>query len=463
MIDALPFLALDLLLVALAIRRPWAALVVLLGLLPLNGLLTQVVPVLLGLGAFARVALGAWHDALLLGIVATATWQLVRGPDRRLTLVEILVGAMLALGGVYVAISPVILTGAYVYRVLYEPPLLLAAITVLARRQPIPDWVPSRAALAFVATAVAGAIFTWPQVYLLRYRFLQTFFTDPGQPIHFSYLATGINQPRGIGFMTSPNEFGAVLAIAIVLLLVPGLLPIRHRWRPWLLGALSLALVLSFSRSGLLAAAVGVIAVVAMSWSRLPRPRAAAQQLRSRVALVWGAPALAIWSVLLVVILTTSGAPTLVKETLTGVEPSAGGRVDSAVAGLKVLRDNPLGLGLGTAGPKASRFGETAGRPRILTETWYVLYAIQVGAFGLALLGATALAILLRLWKTRDGPLSLLVIALGIGLGVGALFIPIIEEPTVYTPLWAFAGMALAVAAGRSVASAEIGSVNASR
>lgn len=447
MIEALPFLAIDVALLGFALLRPWHALVLLLGLLPLNGLLTQVVPVALGLDAPARLALGGWHDALLLGIVAVAAWRLARGPDRQLTLVEWLVLGMLVLGAVYVAISPVVLTAAYAYRVLYEPPLLLAAITVLARHQPLPAWVPSRAALAFVATTVAGALFTWPQVYLLRYRFLQTYFTDPGQQIHHSYLARGINQPRGIGFLNSPNEFGAVLAIAILLLLVPGIVPIRHRWRPWLLGTLSLALLLSFSRSGMLAAAVGLVVVALLARDRWPSPRAIRDQLRSRVSLLWGAPAAVLWATLLVIIVTTSGAPTLVRDTLGGVEPSAGGRVDSAVVGLKVLRDNPLGLGLGTAGPKAARFGETEGRPRILTETWYVLYAIQVGVFGLALLAATALAVLVRMWRSRRTPVARFVIAAGLGLGAGALFIPVIEEPTIYTPLWAFAGLALALGA----------------
>jgi hypothetical protein len=461
LIEALPFLALDAALLAFALVRPWHALVVLLGLLPLNGLVTQVVPVVLGLEATARMALGGWHDALLLGIVAAAAWRLARGPDRQLTLVEWLVLGMLALGAVYVAISPVLLTAAYAYRVLYEPPLLLAAITVMARRQPFPAWVPSRAALAFVATSVAGALFTWPQVYLLRYRFLQTYFTEPGEQIHHSYLARGISQPRGIGLLTSPNEFGAVLAIAILLLVVPGLLPIRHRWRVWLLGTLSLAMVLSFSRSGLLAAGVGVLVVAVLTRDRWLSPRAIWARLRSRVALVWGVPAAALWATLLVVIVTTSGAPTLVKDTLDGVEPSAGGRVDSAVAGLKVLRDNPVGLGLGTAGPKAARFGETDGRPRILTETWYVLYAIQVGVFGLALLALTALVILLRLWRSRASPLARFVIAAGVGLGAGAFFIPVIEEPTIYTPLWAFAGMALAL--GAAAASTDSASVTTNR
>ncbi|MEO8273051.1 MAG: O-antigen ligase family protein [Chloroflexota bacterium] len=469
MIQALPFVALDVALLTLAIRRPWHALVALLGILPLNGLITQVAPVALGLDKPARLAVSGWHDALLIGIVLAAVWQLARMKDRRLTVVEWLVVAMLLLGAVYVAISPVVLTAAYAYRVLYEPPLLLAAITVLARRQPLPTWALGRAAMAFVAGTVAGALFTWPQVYVLRYSFLQRYFTEPGQQIHHSYLATGINQPRGIGLVTSPNEFGAVLAIAIVLLAVPGLVPIRHRWRFWLLGALSLALVLSFSRSGMLATGVGLIAVGLLTRDQWLRPRAIWDRIRSRVGVVWGAPAAVVWAALLVVILTTSGAPKLVKDTISGVEPSAGGRVDSVLVGLKVLKENPLGLGLGTAGPKAARFGETNGRPRILTETWYVLYAIQVGVFGLLLLALTALAILLRAWRSRASPVARFVIAAAVGLGAGALFIPIIEEPTIYTPLWAFAGLALALGAaasgtgGRTAAIADSASVTTSR
>ena len=35
---------------------------------------------------------------------------------------------------------------------------------------------------------------------------------------------------------------------------------------------------------------------------------------------------------------------------------------------------------------------------------------------------------------------------MGVGLGAGALFIPIIEEPTVFIPLWTFCALALAAA-----------------
>jgi hypothetical protein len=55
--------------------------------------------------------------------------------------------------------------------------------------------------------------------------------------------------------------------------------------------------------------------------------------------------------------------------------------------------------------------------------------------------------ILRRLWLERRQPLSRAVLGFGLGLATGALFIPIIEDPAVFTPLWGFAGLALAAAA----------------
>jgi len=452
-ISALPFVALDLGLAALAFRRPWAGLVILLAGLPLSGLTTQVVPRLLGLAAPAELALAGWRDGVLAGIVGAALVAWVRSSDRRLRLIEWLVVAMVALGALYVLVSPVRLTAVYVYRVLYEPPLLLAAILVLARSSGMPSWLPSRAALAFVATTAAAAVYAWPQVYLLRFRYLQTFYTDPGEQIHHSFLARGINQPRGIGTLTSPNEFGAVLAIAIVLLVTPGLLRLPGWVRASLLAAGGLALLLSFSRSGMLATAVGIVVVLWLSRDRLASRERLLTRLRGRSTwLRLGSPVL-VAVVLAAFVFTTSGAQKLVEATASGSDPSAGNRPASAIAGLTVLVNHPLGLGLGTAGPKAARFDERTSMPRILTETWYLLYAIQVGIGGLALLVAVALAILRSLWKDRARPVARAALGFGLGLGAGALFIPIIEDPAVFVPLWAFSGLACAVSATRPLPS----------
>jgi O-Antigen ligase len=452
---ALPFLALDLALALFAFRRPWLGLILLLGLLPLNGGITQVVPHLLKLPDAAQLALAGWHDSLVAGIALAAAVAWLGSRQRRLDILEWLIAAMLVVGAVYVAVSPVLFTGAYVYRVLYEPPLLLAAIVVLARSRALPSWVPVRAALALITGTTLSALYAWVQVYLLGFPYLQTFYTDPGKQIHHSFLATGLSQPRAIGLLHSPNEFGAALAIAIALLCAPSLLPLRGWVRTWLLGVLALALLLSFSRSGWLATMVAVAIVLWLSRGD-HSVRAAWRSARQRPAVLLRVGTPVVLAIALAgLVFASSGAAALVKATATGSDPSAGNRPVSVRAGLTVVAQHPLGLGLGTAGPKAARFDEQEGQPRILTETWYILYAIQVGVVGLGLLLVTAATILWRLWRDRMRPLSRAALGIGFGLGVGAVFIPVIEDPSVFTPLWAFCGMALALGAAAATVAAS--------
>jgi len=399
----------------------------------------------------AGTALNAWHDALVAGIALAAGAAWLRRAGRP-NLLEWLILAMLALGALYVAVSPVRLTALYAFRTLYEPAVLLLAIIVLARTRGLPPRLIGLSATTFVSSATLAALFVWPQVYLLGFRYLNSYYTNPGQRLHWSYLANGINQPRGIGTLTSPNELGAVLAVALILLAVPNLIRLPGWARTWLFVACALGLFLSFSRSGMLAALVGLVVLAFLArdhWPRIGRPVG----LRARRLASFAAPLL-VGLALMTWVFNTSGAPKLVQETVAGTEPSAQGRPASVRQGVSVVLSNPLGLGLGTAGPKAARFGEQSGPNRILTETWYLVYAIQVGIFGLALLVATALVILAGLWRSRASPLSRAAIAMGVGLGAGALFIPIIDEPTVFTPLWTFCALALAAASERVPAEA---------
>ena len=447
MLEAIPFLVVDLALFALAVRRPWVGLVLVLAGLPVNGFVTQVVPVFFDLSSEAWLALGGWHDAVIGGIVVAGILRWLRAGRPRPMLVEALIGLMLVVGAIYVVVSPVPWTALYVYRVLYEAPLLLVAILVLARLDGLPEWVPAMSARAFVGAAALGALFTWVQVYVLRFRYIQSFYTDPGQQIHHSFLATGIRQPRGIGLSHSPNEFGAILAIAILLLASPTLLRLSRAKRAWVFVVLALAMVLSFSRSGMVAALVGCAVLAWLARESIGTPRNVLTTLRSRPLLRDVVPAGLAGFLALALIVATSGAPKLVQATVSGAEPSAGGRVASAEAGVSVLIEHPLGLGLGTAGPKAARFGLPPDAKRVLTETWYVLYAIQVGIFGFVVLVATALVLLRELIRARGMPVGRAALAIGLGLAVGAVFIPIIEEPSVWTPLWVFTGLAVALAA----------------
>lgn len=83
--------------------------------------------------------------------------------------------------------------------------------------------------------------------------------------------------------------------------------------------------------------------------------------------------------------------------------------------------------------------------PARTTEVWYLLYAIQTGIGGPAVMGVLILAILGRLWRIRQRPWARAAMGIGFGLGAGALFIPIIEDPAVFTRLWATVGLALAL------------------
>jgi hypothetical protein len=447
-VSLIAFAALDVALLVGAARRPWAGLLVLLVGLPFNGLVSQVLPGLLDLTPTASTVLSAWHDALVGGIVVAALITWLRAPRRPAPL-ELLIVAMLGLGAAYVIASPVRLTALYAYRTLYEPAILLLAICALVRVRGLPARFIENAATGFAASAAVAAVFAWPQVYLLGFRYLNMFYTNAGQRLHWSYLATGINQPRGVGTLTSPNEFGAVLAIGLVLLAVPNLVRGPLWLRTWLFVACGLGLLLSFSRSGMLAALVGIVVLFFLSrdhWDRIRRLPGTFRSASAGRILSIAAP-LVVGAILVGAVYSTSGAPKLVQETVSGSEPSAQGRPASVRQGVSVVVSNPLGLGLGTAGPKATRFGESAGANRILTETWYLVYAIQLGVLGLFLLIATAIVLLIDLWRSRGSPMSRAVIAIGVGLGAGALFIPVIEEPTVFTPLWAFAGLAVAAAA----------------
>ncbi len=438
-------LGLDLAFLAFAALRPWAGLVLLLAGSPLNGFLANVVRRELHLGEAHGIALSAWHDVVLLGIVLAALLVVIRS-RRRPTLVEGLVGAVLLVGLLYAVASPFRLAAAYSYRILYEPVALLGAIAILARADRLPDGLPRRAGLAIVGAAVVAALFTWWQVYAGGFMYLDLHYHDAGETLATAYTATFVHQPRGIGTFQGPNEFGAYLAISSVLLVVPGAIRLPLWARSWALAIIGLALLLSFSRSGWLSTGVGVAIGVALSRPQLPGRDRIRATVRSRRFFTQAGPPIVVACLLTVAIFTSSGAPSYVGGTVTGNEPSAGGRPASSAEAVRRIALRPWGAGLGTAGPKSTRFGGQSAAPPFNSETWYLNYAVQIGLPGLAVSGALIVAIGTALWRGRRNPWARAAMAAGVGLGTGALFIPIVDDPSVAVPLWALAGIGLALA-----------------
>jgi O-Antigen ligase len=449
----IPFLIAGIALLVAA-RWPRWGLVTLVALLPLNAFVVLVVGDVLGLSGLPRLTLAAWHDALISGIVFRAVIVAVRQPQAaagRRRALELLAIAVLVLGAVYVLVAPFLVTALYAYRALYTPVVLLLALLVLARAGQLDALVGRDVARGMLAGGLVAALAVWPQVYLGGFAYLDQYYHDPGETLAPAYVATALAQPRGVGTFNSPNEFGAFLAILIGLLIPYHATRLSGRVRAWLLVAVALALVLSFSRSGWLSAAVIVTVIVmltvnAIGWHRA-RTTIAHLPVRVRPFLAQSATMV----VLLGAIVASSNAPDFVDRTISGTEPSAGFRGESASQGAMAVAANPMGVGLGMAGPKSTRFGETGATPPLASETWYIAYAMQVGVGGLLLLLCFVATLVRELWRGRHFVWPMLALALLAGVGTGALFIPVIDEATVGIPLFVVAGLAVAVARGEPV------------
>lgn len=470
--------ALDLGLLVLAARRPWLGLTILLAAIPFNGFLVDVLVAAIGVPDAAQIAVAGWHDALAAGIALSALVHFLRGKVRSLGLVEWLAVAMLAMGVLAIAVSPYQLTALYVYRTLYVPPVLALSLVFLWRAGTMPAALPERIARVIVGSGVAAALFAGWQVYVGGTHYLNLYFRMPDGRLPTAYFSYLVEQPRAFGPFHSPNEFGAYLGLAVGLLLVPGVLSLRPAVRSWLLVPIGLGLLLTLSRSAWVATGVVAFVTVILAWPKWSVLRDRLALLRTRGPWLHHGPPMAVFVIATAAILASSNASSFIAATLTGREPSAAYRADlienviqefldpgssgepsiaiptpttgpgsaGSVPGEVKPRISLLGMGLGTAGPKSARFGGSGSEPPISSETWYVNYLLQVGLVGLAILALFVLAIVVRLWRSRNVPWSRAAIAIGAGLAVGALAIPVVDEPAVALPLWSVLGLGLLLA-----------------
>jgi hypothetical protein len=475
--------ALDLGLLALATWRPWLGLTILLAALPFNGFLVDVGVKVLGIPDAADVAVAGWHDALAIGIALSALVGFLRARSRYMGLVEWLAVAMLATGALAIAISPFRLTALYEYRTLYVPPVLALSLVYLWRAGTMPPTLPGRIGRVMVGSAVAAAVFAGWQVYVGGTYYLNHYFRLPDGRLPAAYFSAFVEQPRAFGPFHSPNEFGAYMTLAIGLLLAPGVVSLRPSLRSWLLVPCGLALLLSLSRSAWVSTGVTIVAIVILAWPGRAAFGERLALLRKRGPWLRHGLPLAVFVAASAAILATSNSSSFITATLTGQEPSAASRghvldldfedflnprpsgqpgsttppPGSSNPGQVIIRPRItlLGMGLGTAGPKSFRFGEAGPEPPS-SETWYVNYLIQVGIAGLAILALFVLAIIFRLWRSRAVPWSRAAIAIGAGLAIGALGIPVIDEPAVAIPLWSVIGLGLLMAERESRASISL-------
>ncbi len=137
--------------------------------------------------------------------------------------------------------------------------------------------------------------------------------------------------------------------------------------------------------------------------------------------------------------------PAVLRLVLSTNDPSVQGHISSVLTSLEIVREQPLGRGLGTAG----QVGQVTGlQDAITNEDWYLQLATEIGVpgaiiFALIILGFGIVAFS-QYGRVRDPWLRTLCVGMGgatIGFGLVGFTLHVWEAETISMIFWLFAGM----------------------
>ena len=236
--------------------------------------------------------------------------------------------------------------------------------------------------------------------------------------------------------LRGPNPLGAYTSIVAAVLLaawLKGMIMI-HRYKVYA-GILTIcsvvALWISYSRSALIAVAVGLVVVFAATYGRKLSKNA------------WIGMAVAIC--ILMGGFVAARDSVLVSNVILHENPDGGSVVssndqhaESITIGIERMISQPFGAGVGSTG-SASLYGSNP----IIIENQYLFIAHEVGWLGLVLFISLFILVLRRLWRLRSDWLALGVFASGVGLGIIGLLQPVWVDDTVSIVWWGLAAIAI--------------------
>jgi hypothetical protein len=445
---------------AIGLTMPDVGLWLVLLLFAVHPLVSKVVQVNFGVTGAALLLFSAWKEVALaavliarLGALALAyragqRWRFRPAP------MDVLAVALILLVALGVAMRPDSLA-VNTARLLLFP----IGVYIALRLSPVD---PGKYLKLAVAIAVGISAYAVIQSSFFGFSFVTSYWGQPGLSIPYTFVAQYLQGPRASGTFASPNELGFALTafalMAVSLLIVK---PAQGRWLAVALFAILVALALTFSRSAIVATAVGVVVVLIAARRFSPSPRQTARYL-----------ALAIVPALLLsgVVYEVRGGTTLIQSTIaslissssstdTGapstpppggivIDPSTLGHLDSLSAAWSVVQANPAGLGLGTVGSRADPL--TSQRPQYIIESWYLTMGVSLGWLGLAWAVLLPFAMLfsalvaLRRGRSLAG-LSLL--GLAIALAIVSFLLPTMMEPQMAMLPWSLAALAVSSSA----------------
>ena len=375
----------------------------------------------------------AWKEVVIL-VLAVATLGLAIKDQRirtRLRQAWILaIFSLVILGLVVTAITrPLPLVAAFGIKTDFE--YLIAAIIAAC----VADKLFLMRALKIIVVAAAIVSgYDVLQIFLLPPDFLTHFGYGPSTIAPFQHIAEGTSALRFPATLGGPNQLGTYLILPICL---SAALYIKQR-RPWqaaLFVACLISLTWTFSRSAWLGAGVALIVTILATIPKHSR----------RPALLVSAAAVAAGLIALPLLLSSnshlqffilhSSIQNHDQANLSDSQHAA-----SLTSGASSLLNNPLGHGLGTAGPATFHEGAIN-----IIENFYLQIGYEMGVLAIVIFGFIVVTLIIKLIKKSQ--LSLLAIpaaAALIGISLVALVLPAWVDSSTSLILWIVAGALVA-------------------
>lgn len=222
-------------------------------------------------------------------------------------------------------------------------------------------------------------------------------------PIYHCLFIQDFCIPRLQATFSGPNQAGALMALLL------GLLALVFQFSWWLLIPAA-ALVLTFSRSAWIGVIIATIYWVPRKW------------------LVKGGIA-----AIILLIAVVAWKPDIITHGLSSVE-----HLDKTSAGIEHILKEPLGSGLGTAGPVSRRIlGE---EKALISENWYLQIGEEAGIISLLLL------LLFTGWIIKDlflsgNKQSTIVGSILLAVSIQAIFLHLWEDSVVTMLVWFVVGL----------------------
>lgn len=257
----------------------------------------------------------------------------------------------------------------------------------------------------------------------------------------FPYQAVhpGFAFARSFATLGGPNQLGTYLILPATIALGYAVLTRERKGR--ILAALTYAVVLlatvtTFSRSALLGFLVASALVLILAAPKRWRWWIAGAMAGLLIIVAFTA-----WFVLTTQSSSEAGRFFLRGElTSTGVVGGDQGHIQSLNQGYQTIRQHPLGLGFGAAGP-ASQYGKQP----LITENWFLQIGVELGLIGLVLMLVFLVHIGVEALRSRPhSPIHIATAATLAGVCVAGLFLHSLADSTLAITLMMTAGIVTA-------------------